>query len=452
MKDYIVSVVLPVYNTEAYVEQTIKCILRQTIGFFDHIELILVNNATLDGAGEICERYAEEYPDNIRYVKLTQNQGPCGARNAGLAVAAGKYINFCDSDDLWECDALEKLVEFMEINGNEVDLVTGRVRHFEGREAWHGLDWKYADKSLQLVDVSEHPEYVQLHLGSALIKTEMAKRFRHDVTLYHAEDAKYLSQLILSKGKYGLCADAVFLYRTRATGGSVLQNVNSSVRWYHDTLQGVYRFLIDESIAKFGRVIEYVQYLVMYELQWRLGANYVAEAVDREAYVREISGLLMFIEDDVIWAQRTLWLERKLYALELKYKKKPEQIREVYPVCDGLFIKSALVFNDKLHIRGFVRFPYDLEYDELLMRVNGVEDIPVDFDAYNEHDDVFSMGKNLAHANTFFCILPCKENMQIQFVLRQGKTEIAENVKVFGNSKMEGCRAEKDRLVVSRKI
>ena len=450
MKKYIVSVVLPVYNTEAYVEQTIKCVLRQSLGFLEHIELILVDNATQDSAGEICQHYAIKYPNNIRYVKLAQNQGPCGARNAGLAVATGTYINFCDSDDLWEYDALEKLVAFIEAHGNEVDLVTGRVRHFEGREAWHGLDWKYADKELRIVDIKEQPEYIQLHLGSALIKTEVAKKFRHDITLYHAEDAKYLSQLIMSSGKYGLCADAVFLYRTRATGGSVLQNVNNSVRWYHDTLQGVYRCLINESIEKFGRVIEYIQYLVMYELQWRLGANYVSEEINKEVYMREICELLQFIEDDVIMAQRSLWPERKLYALELKYSKPFVGIGEYFPLCEGLFIKSALVFNGKLHMRGFIRYPYEVTYDSLLLYMKDNSTALVEFDTYNELDDVFSMGRDIAHANTFFCIIPWEEGNRAQFILQQAEKEILLNINRFRNSKFEGCSIEERNYIVSK--
>lgn len=62
------SVVMPVYNTERYLEEAIESVIGQTIGFEEKIQLILVNNATRDSSGAICEQYAKRYPNNIDYI------------------------------------------------------------------------------------------------------------------------------------------------------------------------------------------------------------------------------------------------------------------------------------------------------------------------------------------------------------------------------------------------
>lgn len=105
-KDYEFSVIIPIYNVEDYLEETIQSIINQTIGF-DKIQLILVNDGSPDNSEAICLKYKEMYPDNILYLPQ-ENAGVSVARNNGLKHATGKYINFLDSDDTWDKDAFFK--------------------------------------------------------------------------------------------------------------------------------------------------------------------------------------------------------------------------------------------------------------------------------------------------------------------------------------------------------
>ena len=99
-KEYKISVIIPVYNVEKYLEETIESVVNQTIGF-DNIQMILVNDGSPDNSEEICLKYKEKYPDNVVYVKQ-ENAGVSSARNNGLKHATGKYVNFFDSDDIWD--------------------------------------------------------------------------------------------------------------------------------------------------------------------------------------------------------------------------------------------------------------------------------------------------------------------------------------------------------------
>lgn len=87
------SVIIPVYNVENYLEETIQSVIHQTIGFKKNIQIILVNDGSPDDSGKICEKYQREYPDNIVYVEQ-KNAGVSAARNNGLKYAEGEIINF----------------------------------------------------------------------------------------------------------------------------------------------------------------------------------------------------------------------------------------------------------------------------------------------------------------------------------------------------------------------
>ena len=96
-----VSVIIPVYNVEHYLEDCVDSILRQTL---QGINIILIDDGSTDLSGEICNRYAEEY-SNIQVVHK-KNEGQGVARNVGVSMADGEYIYFMDSDDLLQEDAL----------------------------------------------------------------------------------------------------------------------------------------------------------------------------------------------------------------------------------------------------------------------------------------------------------------------------------------------------------
>lgn len=102
----ILSIIIPVYNVEKYVEKCIRSCENQDIPKEDY-EVIVVNDGSPDGSLAIVERVAKEYP-NIKVISQ-ENQGLSGARNTGLAVAQGEYVWFVDSDDWIEENCLGKL-------------------------------------------------------------------------------------------------------------------------------------------------------------------------------------------------------------------------------------------------------------------------------------------------------------------------------------------------------
>lgn len=102
-----VSVIIPVYNVKPYLERCVQSVLKQT---YKNIEIILVDDGSTDGSGELCNQFASM--DSRILVIHIKNQGASVARNTGICKAQGEYIIFMDSDDEWLIyDGLESLIE-----------------------------------------------------------------------------------------------------------------------------------------------------------------------------------------------------------------------------------------------------------------------------------------------------------------------------------------------------
>ena len=103
MRDSI-SIIVPVYNVEKYLEKCIDSILNQS---YQNLEIILIDDGSTDNSGSICDEYKKK--DQRVQVIHQKNQGQSSARNAGLNIAKGSYIGFVDSDDWIEQNMYEKL-------------------------------------------------------------------------------------------------------------------------------------------------------------------------------------------------------------------------------------------------------------------------------------------------------------------------------------------------------
>ena len=116
---YKVSVIIPVYNSEKFLESTILSVVNQTIGF-ENIELLLVDDSSTDSSREIINKFSKQY-DNIKSIFLDENHGcPGPARNIGIAKATSEYIMFLDNDDQYEKHLCEKLYETIKKTNSDI--------------------------------------------------------------------------------------------------------------------------------------------------------------------------------------------------------------------------------------------------------------------------------------------------------------------------------------------
>lgn len=110
MKEELVSIIIPVYNAERYIKETIETIKNQT---YKNWEAIFVDDCSTDNSKEIICKHLST---NIKLIQLKKHSGTAIARNEGIKIAKGKYLSFLDADDLWNNKKIEKQLNFMKKN------------------------------------------------------------------------------------------------------------------------------------------------------------------------------------------------------------------------------------------------------------------------------------------------------------------------------------------------
>lgn len=110
-----VSIIVPVYNAEKFIRETIQTVLNQT---YKNWELLVVNDCSTDNSKKIIEEY-EKKDKRIHMIELEHNSGAAIARNTGIENSKGRYIAFLDADDLWDKRKLEKQLKFIKENNYE---------------------------------------------------------------------------------------------------------------------------------------------------------------------------------------------------------------------------------------------------------------------------------------------------------------------------------------------
>lgn len=131
------SIVIPVYNVEAYIERALNSIFQQSVTSIN-FEVVIVDDGTPDDSMFIVERFRQKYPSIITIIRQ-KNKGLSGARNAGLNKARGKYVWFIDSDDTIENNSINTLLEITK--QNDYDVILTNLR-WVNVEASH-IDYSY---------------------------------------------------------------------------------------------------------------------------------------------------------------------------------------------------------------------------------------------------------------------------------------------------------------------
>lgn len=197
---YKISVIIPVYNSEKYLNQCIESLMQQTL---NEIEYIFINDASTDNSLSIIKKHAVNYPKRcIKIFDLQQNGGISNARNIGLKYATGEYITHCDSDDWIDKDAYKFLYDLAQ--KNNADIVTYNYIH-EYTNKQIVIEQPYSSNKdeiiIRMLNGSIFPA-----LWSNIIKREII--YKHDLhfpnglnmgeDLYFNIRAYYYSKVIIS--------------------------------------------------------------------------------------------------------------------------------------------------------------------------------------------------------------------------------------------------------------
>lgn len=164
-----ISVIVPVYNAEKYIEQCARTLFEQTL---DNIEYIFVNDCTSDNSISILEDVINKYPNRFNQVKIIhhkQNQGQAGARNTGMQAMSGEYMIHCDPDDWVELDMYELM--YNKAIETDADIITCNwILEYQQQQIFQDLTYATTPRD-SLLQCKYNPSLV-----NKLIRAEIIRR------------------------------------------------------------------------------------------------------------------------------------------------------------------------------------------------------------------------------------------------------------------------------------
>ena len=302
-----ISVIVPVYNVEAYLERCVESILQQT---YAHFELILINDGSTDSSGQICDHLASQY-ENIKVYHI-ENAGVSNARNMGIQLATGSWVTFIDSDDFVTKDYLATLASAVE--GLNVGFVIAPLHHIK-----NGIVTDIPSHSGKTELWSTEETMKELLMTTRTSFFPVAKLFKRDLladekfnTNYHlAEDALFLTELLLKTRCSCVFIDKpVYYYDHRE--GSATTSVN---RYVFDTIE-VYQ----QIIAQVSQAFPNLKYELINRECWSYITVYDKIIfTSREEYQKEKAELRNWIVQHrrEIWKDAYFTTFRKVAILSL---------------------------------------------------------------------------------------------------------------------------------------
>ena len=227
-----VSVIVPVYNVERYLEKCLNSLVNQTL---DDIEIIVVNDGTKDNSQKIIDKFTKKYKNVKGYIK--ENGGLSSARNYGLKYATGEYIGFVDSDDYVELDMYEKL--YNKAKEKDFDVVACNINYvYENRvvEVSSNVTKDLFDKK----DIKNSMLNIYTTVWNKIYKKELFNKgvFFKEKVWY--EDVEFLYRLYPYINSIGTINEYLYNYLQRS--GAISKTYDDRVYNYIDNWNGIIEF------------------------------------------------------------------------------------------------------------------------------------------------------------------------------------------------------------------
>lgn len=235
-----ISIIIPMYNVEMYIEECLDSVVNQDYGL-QNLEVILIDDCSTDRTIEKVEKYIQKY--NFILIKNKVNSGQAISRNKGVAKATGKYITFLDSDDILYKNNLSDL--YYEITENNADLVIARLNSFNSK----GEYGYYSDKYIKDYKVTNIYESVNLlnciSICSKIYKKDLIRNIKFLEHTFH-EDNSFTLETLFNAEKIVIYPKYLYYRRIREdeNNKSTMQKLdyktfNDLILNYHDVLNNI---------------------------------------------------------------------------------------------------------------------------------------------------------------------------------------------------------------------
>lgn len=227
-----ISVIIPVYNVEKYLEECLKSVTKQT---YENLEIILIDDGSTDNSPKICDMW-DKLDDRIIVIHK-ENGGLSEARNSGLDIMTGECVFFLDSDDILYKDTLKILLD--EMRSSRAEIVSGNLKQFKKNS-----EIKQLDKNVQFQRGTNELFYLQVisnHACGKLYKSYLFDNIRYPINRYYEDIATthllYKKSSIISHTNEGL-----YLYRIHEN--TITSHINRKnlidLNWVYENMKNIY--------------------------------------------------------------------------------------------------------------------------------------------------------------------------------------------------------------------
>lgn len=393
------SIIIPIYNAEEYLEKCLNSILMQNEA--SACEIILVDDCSLDNSLEICKKYESSYT-NIKLIINEENSGPGVARNRGIECAKGDYIYFVDADDLLEENALRLILEKIEEHWDYIF-----VNHL------------YMDEDGSFIDETVKSNFIKTTMEEFVKETfRRAIRYpgwkfvvRRDFIIknnivfsqsYLEEDVLFTWKLITLGTSAGFVEKPIYFYR-------INQNHSLMGRVAQDPIKAVQHLRMIAEDA-----VEFAKYLL------KTNAFIEEQQIHFKTYFLSYLQVLLCVEDE----EKLLEQDSEIINEGINHLKLPES-ELIKNICDEGILRGVQAFKTELlkKIKGAVSenkkiyiMPYSVNvknWEKLIELYTGVEAIVIDNNLGKLSNEIKTLKEIEHETDVFIIVCHIKENVML---------------------------------------
>jgi len=319
MTEPLISVIVPVYKVEKYLNQCIDSIITQT---YQHIEVILVDDGSPDNCGKICDKYAIQ--DKRVRVIHQENGGVADARNAGILACTGAYILFVDSDDYWGTNCfLMKIVELLIEKDFTIDVITFNCTNLFEEQNIFITDNRLLNKSL-LINKSNLEVLEILIRHDIFVARPWNKCIRKDLIkdnqLYFkkgllSEDIEWSGRLLTCINSIDISDDVSYTYR-KGRKGSFTSSVRvKTIRDILNTIENA--ILYSKSINNEKMIRIYLSFFAFQYITLLISINSIREKREKTELFRRISSMSFLLSYNLNKKVNNVQMMSKVFGLKI---------------------------------------------------------------------------------------------------------------------------------------
>ena len=268
---------------------------------------------------------------------------------------------------------------------------------------------------------------------------------------------KYLTEIMFRTSRYGLVRESKFRYRARLEQNSTLDTTAGSDNWYKETVEYAYFYLMNLSKERFGCVLPYLQCILLSEVRGRLEKD-IPDKYDTEFvqdYKNCLIKILEHIDDKFIIEETHLTVERKVYALSLKYgekihnylKNKDDSIVfkewELFKLNELMKFRTVTVIEDHIVITGFYRSGMALAIEKMEVQDENGEVCRVETKALDKRNRIRCLNEDVCQGKTFYLSVPFYVGEKFEFYLYCNNKKIPQRIRLLD---MHSCNEVSFRI------